>query len=113
MHPEERDLAYLWDILDASQKIRTYTADIQLADYYANRMLQLAIERLLEIVGEASRRLSEPCRRRHPEVPWSSMIGLRNVLAHEYGEIRHDLIWRIATTRIPELIESVTRILQE
>ncbi|MBI2422069.1 MAG: DUF86 domain-containing protein [Candidatus Hydrogenedentes bacterium] len=84
-----------------------------MADYENDEKLQLAVEKLLEIIGEASRRVSEDCRSRHSHIPWAGMIGLRNVLAHEYGEIRVDLIWRVVTLRIPILIAEIETILTE
>jgi uncharacterized protein with HEPN domain len=69
-----------------------------------DRKLQLAVERALEIVGEAARRVSEAYRQAHSEVPWQAIIAQRNVLAHEYGEIKQELIWKVVTIRIPELI---------
>ena len=107
MSPEERDKAYLWDILDAARQIDAFTSGVTLKAYEEDRKLQLAVERLLEIVGEATRRLSDDFRKEHERIPWGSMVGLRNVLAHEYGEIRNDIIWRIATKRIPDLIQAL------
>jgi uncharacterized protein with HEPN domain len=104
MPPEGRDAAYLWDIVEAARTIRDFTRDVSLADYARDRKLQLAIERALEIVGEAARRLSDTFRAEHPEVPWPQLIAQRNVLAHEYGEIKKERIWLVATQRIPELI---------
>jgi len=69
-----------------------------------DRKLQLAVERALEIVGEAARRVSEAYRQAHSEIPWQAIIAQRNVLAHEYGEIKQELIWKVVTIRIPELI---------
>ena len=110
MSPEQRDKTYLWDILDAARRIQAFMADATLHAYEQDKKLQLAIERLLEIIGEASRRLSDGCQAEYGHIPWTSMIGLRNVLIHEYGEIRNDIIWRIATKRIPELIRSLEQI---
>ena len=104
MPPEGRDAAYLWDIVEAARTIRDFTNDVSLADYASDRKLQLATERALEIVGEAARRLSDSFRAEHPEVPWPQLIAQRNVLAHEYGEIKKERIWLVATQRIPELI---------
>ena len=72
MPPEGRDAAYLWDIVEAARTIRDFTHDVSLADYAGDGKLQLAIERALEIVGEAARRLSDPFRAAHPEVPCRS-----------------------------------------
>ena len=57
------------------------------------------IERVLEIIGEAARRVSEPLRPKNPEIPWSRIIAHRNVLAHEYDEIHQELVWKTATER--------------
>ena len=70
-------------------------------DYARNRQLQYAVERALEIIGEAARRVSDSIAGAHPEIPWPQIIGQRNVLAHEYGEIKHERIWLVATRTSP------------
>jgi uncharacterized protein with HEPN domain len=67
-------------------------------------MLQLAVERELEIIGEAARKLSQAFKDAHTELPWAPIIAQRNVLAHEYGDIRQDRIWQVVSAHIPELI---------
>jgi len=66
-------------------------------------MLRNAVERNLEILGEAARCISQHTRDRYPDIPWSSIIGLRNIIAHEYGELRAEKIWGIGVNRLPEL----------
>jgi uncharacterized protein with HEPN domain len=105
MRPEERDAACLWDMLDAARTVQQFEADVTLQDYLADRKLQLAAERAIEIIGEAARRVSEPFRAAHPEIPWRPMIGQRHVLAHEYGEIKQERIWAVATEQVPRPIE--------
>ena len=68
-------------------------------------MLRLAVEWEVEIIGEAASKLSREFRDAHPEIPWQRIIAQRNVIAHEYGDILIDRIWRVATERIPELIQ--------
>ncbi|MFO7899133.1 MAG: DUF86 domain-containing protein [Planctomycetota bacterium] len=104
MRPEERDAAYLWDMLDAARTVQEFVAGKALDDYVADRQLQLAVERAIEIIGEAARRVSKDFRAAHPEIPWRPIIGQRHVLAHEYGEIKHERIWAVATRHVPELI---------
>ena len=67
-------------------------------------MLRSAVERQIEIIGEAARRVSKDFQEAHPEIPWRPIQAQRHVLAHEYGEIKHDRIWRVADVHIPELI---------
>ena len=104
MPPEANDAAYLWDMLDAARAIQKFIVSHSFEDYKSDRMLRGAVERHIEIIGEAANRVSRGFRAAHPEIPWQRIIAQRNVLAHEYGEIDDSLVWRVATTRIPELI---------
>ena len=107
MAPESRDAAYLWDMLDAARSIRRFTADTSLDQYQQNEVMKLAVERQLEVIGEAARRVSDTFKQAHPEIPWQPIIAQRHVLAHEYGEVNHIRIWRVVTTHIPALISSL------
>jgi uncharacterized protein with HEPN domain len=103
MQPEDRDAAYLWDMLDAAHAILNFIEATSFERYIQNRMLQLAAERALEIIGEAARNVSLDFRLKHPEIPWKGIIAQRNVLAHEYGSIKQDLIWEVVTVHLPDL----------
>lgn len=111
MPHEDRDTGYLWDMLDAARAIRDFTVDVTLDEYLQDRKLQLAVERALEIIGEAARLVSPSFKSQHPEVPWQPIVAQRNVLAHEYGEISQDRIWLVATGRIPDLIGQLDSLL--
>jgi uncharacterized protein with HEPN domain len=104
MRPSTNDAAFLWDMLDAAQAVASFVASRAYRDYVQDRMLRGAVERHLEILGEAAGRVSGAFREDHPEIPWRAVIGLRNVLAHDYGEIKHDKVWDVATEAIPALI---------
>ena len=67
----------------------------------------MAVERLLEIIGEAANHISKEVLENNEDIPWSKIIGLRNKVAHDYGEILTDRIWLIATRSIPELLEQI------
>ena len=107
MRPEDRDAGCLWDMLDAARTVHDFTTGVGLDDYRADRKLQLAVERAIEIIGEAARLVSASFKEQHPEIPWQQIIAQRHVLAHDYGEISHDRIWLVATRRIPELINQL------
>ncbi len=107
MRPEERDAAYLWDIVDAAQAIVEFTAGLTLDAYLQDRKAQLAVERALEIIGEAAHHVSAPFKQAHPEVPWHGIIAQRNVLAHEYGAVKQDRIWSVAAVHVPDLIAAL------
>ena len=104
MQPEKADAAYLWDMLDAAEAVRDFVTGLRFHDYTQSRLVRGAVERHLEIVGEAASKVSKVFRNAHPEIPWASIVAQRNVLAHEYGEIKQQLMWTVATKRIPELI---------
>lgn len=107
------DLAYLRDMLDACDRVTRFVAGKAIDDYRIDELLRSAVERQIEIVGEAARRVSDSFREAHPEIAWRPIIAQRNILAHEYGEIEHDLIWRVATTHIPALRASLLTVLPE
>jgi uncharacterized protein with HEPN domain len=83
------------------------------ADLERERMLELALLRLLEVIGEGATRLPDEVREHQPDVPWASIIGLRNRLIHGYDRINLDIVWDILTLDIPELIEKLERIVNE
>ena len=107
MDPLERDLAHLWDIRDAAQKIMSFVEGVPYHKFEEESLIQSAVEMQLIIIGEAARKLSAEFREIHPKIPWRSIIGLRNILTHEYGEVRVDRIWLIVSESIPELVEYI------
>ena len=104
MQPEERDPAHLWDMLQAAKEVETMLEHHDLASFLDDLVLLRAIERSVEIIGEAARRVSATYQGAHPEIPWRKIIGQRNILAHEYGQIDHALLHKTATEDIPELV---------
>lgn len=111
MRPEERDAAYLWDMLQAAKEVEAMLKDRDLAAFLADRILVRAIERSVEIIGEAARRVSAPYMTAHPEIPWREIIGQRNILAHEYGQIDHELLYKTASEDLPALIGQIEALL--
>jgi len=110
MRPDIKDMARLWDMLDAARAIIEFTQRRRFEDLLADRMLRAAVERSLEIIGEAARRLSSETRDNYPDIPWRSIIALRNIIAHEYGEIRYEKIWIICTNLLPDLAKRLEEI---
>lgn len=77
------------------------------ADLDSDRQFNLALVRLLEIVGEAANRVPEDLRARLPGVPWSQIVGLRNRLIHGYDEVDFDILWQIVSEDLPGLIQAL------
>ncbi len=106
-----RDAASLRDILDAAGRIEKYVQSVDFQHYLQQPMLRDAVERCLEIIGEAARRLSESFRDSTPEVPWRRIMASRNILAHAYDAVANETVWRIATVHVPELVQNVQKFL--
>ena len=104
MPPEKRDPAYLWDMLEAARNVRDMSRNATFDEYLRNLMLRLAVERAIEIIGEAARHVSLQFQQAHPEIPWKPIMGQRHVLAHDYGDIDDVSIWNVVTVDIPRLI---------
>lgn len=111
MQLEDRDPAYLWDMLQAAREVDSMLDDYDLAAFLADLVMLRAIERGIEIIGEAARCVSSGYQAAHPEIPWREIIGQRNILAHEYGQIDHELLYKTATDEIPVLIEIIQNLL--
>ncbi len=111
MQPEERNAAYLWDMLQAAREVDSMLGDHDLAAFLADLVLQRAIERGVEIIGEAARRVSPTYMAAHPEIPRRKIIGQRNILAHEYGQIDHALLYKTGVQDIPALITQLRALL--
>ena len=110
--PDE-DAAPLWDMLDAAREVQRLAAKRKREDLDEDRGLRFAVERGLEIVGVAASRVSDETRTAHPEIEWRSIIALRNVIAHEYGDIILDQLWNVITKRVPELIGLLERFVED
>jgi len=107
------ETVYLKHIRDAIAKIESYTTEGR-KRFFADSMVQAAAIRNLEIIGEAARNLSPDfIRQRSPEIPWRSIIALRNVLIHEYFRVDLELVWRIVRRRLPTLKRHIEALLAE
>jgi uncharacterized protein with HEPN domain len=107
MRPEDAVAGLLWDMREAARAAVQFVEGRSYAEFISNLQLRLAIERSLEIVGEAARRVFPDFKAGHPEIPWSAVVGQRNVIAHEYGDIDYAQIWERVSHHLPELISQL------
>jgi len=101
------------DILECVAKIEQYTAGMTFADFCADPMTVDAVYRNLEVIGEAARHIPTEIASRHPDVPWSRMRGMRNVLIHEYFGADLETIWKTIHSNLPRLPDALRRVLEE
>lgn len=111
MQPEERDVAYLWDMLSAAREVQKIAGNLTLEVFQSDIVRMRATERCLEIVGEAALRVSKTYQQSRAEIPWSDIVGQRNILAHEYGQIDYEILHKTVTDDIPRLIAAIERLL--
>ena len=109
----QRDREFLLDILEAARLARSYLAGISKAQFLGDVQRQDAVIRRLEIVGEAARRISPETRAVLPGLPWKPMIGMRNVMIHEYDDVDLETVWNTAENDIPRIIETIEPLLQD
>lgn len=104
------DLDYVLDVLSYARRLRRHVEGQTLANFMAAEWMQDAAFRCLEIMGEATKRLSPAFRAAHPEFPWARVAGFRDVLAHGYDGLDYELCWKIIEENVPALIAQLEQI---
>ncbi|MGA7579509.1 MAG: DUF86 domain-containing protein [Desulfobaccales bacterium] len=106
------DRERLKDILDAIERIETYAARGRAA-FEQDELIQVWFLRYLQIIGESSRALSANIREAYPEVPWAKIMGMRNILVHNYFEIDLPVVWNAVERELPNLKRQVASIIRK
>ena len=107
------DKERLGHLLDAIQSIENFCAGVNESAFRSNYMLQLAVVKLLEIIGEASSKLSVELREEYAYVEWPLIIGSRNILVHEYFAVNFDIVWEAVQNDLPKLKIEIKKILEQ
>jgi len=107
------DLPYLKHILDAISKIEGYTKNMKRGKFLNDAKTQDAVVRELEVIGEATKRLSGETRQRYPEIPWAEVAGTRDRLIHAYFDVDLDEVWKTVCDDIPRLKSTVEKAIAE
>ncbi|MHB0980664.1 MAG: HepT-like ribonuclease domain-containing protein [Thermoleophilia bacterium] len=105
-----RDVEWLADVLEAIDAIERYTKAGD-DEFRGNELLQIWVVHHLQVIGEAAARLSPAIIAQAPDVPWSRIVGMRNVLVHEYFGIDLDVIWDTVVSDLPPMRSAVLRLL--
>lgn len=108
-----RDDAYLIDILESARLALSYVSGMSSEEFFEDIRSQDAVIRRLEIIGEAARRVSEGRRAALPLLPWSLMIGMRNVMIHDYDHVNLATVWDTVRNDLPPLIAALEAELQD
>lgn len=103
--------AYFWDMKEACTDILDFIHEKTYADFESQKMVRFAVERQLIVLGEAASQIPTRIQDKMNDIEWHSIISLRNILAHDYGEVLSSRIWKIAVHSVPVLKEKLERIL--
>ena len=112
LNPED-DILRVRHMLDFALKAVIFNKRRSRTDLDSNDMLAMATIHLIEVIGEASRTISETFQEKYPEIPWQPIAGTRNRLAHGYIDVDLDIIWTIVKKDLPSLIRQLKRVLKQ
>ena len=104
MRSDENSLIHIRDNIHAA---RLFTEGLSFEDFAASRLAFYATTRALEIVSEAARRLSPALRDRHSTLPWKQIMGIGNVLRHDYDDVQESMIWMTVQDHLGPLLAAV------
>jgi len=107
----KNDQVYLFHIRDSINSILFYTKGFSSLDFYSNSLVKDAVIRHLEVIGEATKRISEELKSSYPDVEWSQMAGMRDKLIHDYMEVDIKVVWAVVEKFLPNLKEKIELIL--
>ena len=107
------DLTRLRHMRDATAEILTFLKGQTKTDLDENRMLQLAVIKDLEIIGEAANNISVDTKTAYPDIPWRQMIGMRNRLVHAYFGVNVAVVWQTVQENLPTLLTDLEKVLND
>lgn len=103
----ERDKAYILHILEEISNIEQFVADIEFEDFLRDIKTQKAVERSLEVIGEASKRISDEVKSKTPSVPWKEIAGMRDKITHDYFDMDYAIVWEVVQKDLHKLKNSL------
>ncbi len=109
MRPD--DEALLADILIAARRVQSFMLGRSRASLAEDYQLQFAVQKGIEIIGEAAGRLTDATKARSQSVPWRDIVGMRHRLVHDYGRVNFDVLWEVVESDIPLLIAAIEPLL--
>lgn len=106
-------LIFIKHMRDAIELIETFTQNFAAKKFLQDKLVQSAVVRQIEIIGEAAKNVSEDFRNEYPKIPWSDLAGMRDKLIHGYFGIDYNRIWKVVKEDIPRLKKQIQEILKK
>ena len=113
MSGKRRGPDYFSDILEAMQRVNSYTGGLSYEQFMEDKRTQDAVVRNIEVISEAVKRLSSSLKKQHPAIPWKDMAGMGDRVIHDSFGINHDIVWTVVSEEIPKLLLSVAGVLKK
>jgi len=104
---------FLNHILESINLIEDYIKDKSKLDFLSSRQLQDSIIRRIEIIGEAVKNVASDIKEKNPNIPWNEVVGMRDILIHQYFGVDLDLTWDVINEDLPKLKNQITAIINE
>jgi uncharacterized protein with HEPN domain len=104
---------FVQDMVVTANKIISKTQNITLKQFESDDTLFLAIQRLFEILGEAANRIPKDLQGKYPDIPWGTMIGMRNIIIHIYDRIDMEMVWDAIKEDVPTVIKPLNVMLAD
>lgn len=104
------ELVYVGHMLDKAHEALLLVRGKTRQDYDSDTALRLALTHLIQVIGEAARRVSSQFRERHPEIAWEAIAGMRSKIVHDYMNVDEDIVWDSVTQELQPLIEELKKI---
>jgi uncharacterized protein with HEPN domain len=101
---QEDDAVYVGHMLDMTYRAVKAIKNKPRAKYDRDDILRLGLTHLVQVIGEAARKVSAKFQRAHPEIPWRKIIGMRHRIVHDYMRVDEDILWQVVTQDLPELL---------
>jgi uncharacterized protein with HEPN domain len=111
--PHRRDRVFIAQMVEAAEAALEFTSEQTAESFAGDRLVAFAVVRAIQLVGQAARGVSEELQASHPEIPWREMIGMRNIVVHDYADVDLALVWKTVRADLPRLVERLKAILEE
>ena len=111
--PHRRDSVFIAQMVEAAEAALEFSDGHTAESFAGDRLVGFAVVRAIQLIGQAARGVSGELQAAHPEIPWREIIGMRNVVVHDYADVDLALVWKTVREDLPGLVERLNAIFEE